>query len=150
MRVCIITILFVLMGVVCNAQNFTKQDSLRGSITPERSLWDLSYYHLDIVVDIEKQTIQGSNTIRYRVVGPNQLIQIDLQPPMKISKFFEDGKELKYTRDGNAYFIELKKEQIAEAYNEIIIQHSGKPRIAPRPQAWFGKKITLANLLLQA
>ncbi len=133
MRVIIITILFVLMGIVCNAQNFTKQDSLRGSITPERSWWDLSYYHLDIAVDIEKQTIEGSNTIRYRVLKPNQLIQIDLQTPMNISKVFEDGKELKYTRDGNAYFIELKKEQIAETYNEIIIQYSGKPRIAPNP-----------------
>ncbi|WP_299159287.1 M1 family metallopeptidase [uncultured Eudoraea sp.] len=133
MSVFISTILFVMMGIVCNAQNFTRQDSLRGSITPERSWWDLSYYYLDIAVDIEKQTIQGSNTIRYRVLQPNQRIQIDLQPPMGINKVYEDGKELKYTRDGNAYFIELKKEQIPEDYNEIIIWYSGKPKIAPRP-----------------
>jgi len=105
MRVFNTAILFVMMGIVCQAQNFTGQDSLRGSITPERSWWDLSYYHLDIAVDIEKQTIQGSNTIRYIVLKPNQLIQIDLQPPMNISKVFEDGKELKYTRDGNAYYL---------------------------------------------
>ena len=133
MRVFIITVVFVMMGIVCNAQNFTRQDSLRGSITPERSWWDLSYYHLDIVVDIENQTINGSNTIRYKVLQPNQRIQIDLQPPMNISKVFEDGKELNYTRDGNAYFIELKKVQVPEAHNEIIIEYSGKPRIAPRP-----------------
>jgi len=109
MRVFITTILFTMMGIFCYAQNFTRQDSLRGNITPERAWWDLSYYHLDIAIDIENQTIQGSNTIRYRVLKPNQLIQIDLQPPMNISKVLEDGKELKYTQDGNAYFIELKK-----------------------------------------
>ena len=29
----------------------TRQDSLRGSITPEREWWDLTYYHLDIKVN---------------------------------------------------------------------------------------------------
>ena len=133
MRVFLGSILFFFAGIVCQGQEYTKQDSLRGNITPEREWWDLSYYHLDIAVDIDKQTIQGSNTIRYKVLTPNQIIQIDLQPPMNISKVFEDGKELKYRRDGNAYFIELKKEQLAEAHNEIIVQYSGKPRIAPRP-----------------
>ena len=133
MRVFLGSILFFFAGIVCQGQEYTKQDSLRGNITPEREWWDLSYYHLDIAIDIDKQTIQGSNTIRYKVLTPNQIIQIDLQPPMNISKVFEDGKELKYRRDGNAYFIELKKEQLAEAHNEIIVQYSGKPRIAPRP-----------------
>ena len=36
---------------------FTRQDSLRGSITPERSWWDLAYYHLDIRVHPEAQSI---------------------------------------------------------------------------------------------
>ena len=28
--------------------DYTKQDTLRGSITAEREWWDLTYYHLDI------------------------------------------------------------------------------------------------------
>ena len=31
-----------------DSETFTRQDSLRGSITPERVWWDLNYYHLDI------------------------------------------------------------------------------------------------------
>jgi hypothetical protein len=27
-------------------KTFTRQDTLRGSITPERAWWDLTYYHL--------------------------------------------------------------------------------------------------------
>ncbi|MEQ9310795.1 MAG: DUF420 domain-containing protein [Balneolaceae bacterium] len=30
-----------------NKQEFTRQDTLRGSITPERAWWDLTFYHLD-------------------------------------------------------------------------------------------------------
>ena len=88
MRVFLGSILFFFAGIVCQGQEYTKQDSLRGKITPEREWWDLSYYHLDIAIDIDKQTIQGSNTIRYKVLTPNQIIQIDLQPPMNISKVF--------------------------------------------------------------
>ncbi|MEL0186405.1 MAG: M1 family peptidase, partial [Flavobacteriaceae bacterium] len=45
--------------------NFTKQDTLRGSITPERAWWDLVYYHLDISVKPDEKFIEGSNTITY-------------------------------------------------------------------------------------
>ena len=133
MRVGIISILISMMCIVCNAQNFTRQDSLRGSITPERAWWDLTYDHLDITVDISKQTIQGTNTIRYKVLKPGQIIQIDLQPPMDISKVTQEGKNLKYSRDGNAYFIELEKKQVPGTYKEIIVHYNGKPKIAPRP-----------------
>jgi aminopeptidase N len=133
MRIFIISILACLMCTVCYTQNFTRQDSLRGTITNERAWWDLSYYHLDIAVDIDKQTVQGSNTIKYKVLKPSQIIQIDLQPPMDISKVTQEGKELKYTRDGNAYFIELEKKQLPGTYNEIIVQYSGKPKTAPNP-----------------
>ena len=37
--------------IFANRKNFTRQDSLRGSITDERIWWDLNYYHLDIKVD---------------------------------------------------------------------------------------------------
>ncbi len=47
-------------------KNFTRQDTLRGSITPEREWWDLSYYHLDIKVEPETKTISGKNTIQYK------------------------------------------------------------------------------------
>ena len=59
----------------------TRQDSLRGSITPEREWWDLTYYHLDVKVEPEKKFISGSNTIHYRVLENKDRMQIDLQAP---------------------------------------------------------------------
>ncbi len=133
MRIFIVSILISLVGLVCQAQEYTRQDSLKGSITPEREWWDVSYYHLDIAVNVEKQTVQGSNTIRYKVLKPNQLMQVDLQPPMDIINITQDGKELKLSRDGDAYFVQLEKKQIVDSYNEIIVQYGGKPKVAPRP-----------------
>jgi len=125
--------IFFFMGSICKAQLYTRQDSLRGTITLERQWWDLTYYHLDIKVNIENQTVEGSNTIRYKVIEEKNILQIDLQPPMSISKVFQKNQELSYIRDGNVYFIELEKEQISNAINEIRIHFSGKPKIAPRP-----------------
>ena len=87
--------------------NFTKQDTLRGSITPERAWWDLTYYHLDIEVKPDEKFISGKNTINYKVLKPNQVMQIDLQEPMQITKVLQDGKELDVKHEGNAHFIQL-------------------------------------------
>ena len=121
-----------------DSQQFTHQDTLRGSITPERAWWDLNYYHLDISVHPETKSIKGKNTIRYSILEPNQTLQIDLQPPMKLTKAIQDGEELTITKDGNAHFISLKKPQtrIAES-EEIEVYYEGQPRIAVRAP-WDG------------
>ena len=44
---------------------FTKQDTLRGSITPERSWWDLNFYNLSVEVKPDEKFISGSNNSLY-------------------------------------------------------------------------------------
>ncbi|MCB9265485.1 MAG: M1 family metallopeptidase [Lewinellaceae bacterium] len=113
---------------------FTRQDTLRGAITPERAWWDLAYYHLDISVNPGDSTIRGSNTIQYRVLKPGQqLMQIDLQPPMKIEKVVQKGEELPFRQDGNAWFIELGHAPQQGATERLTVHFGGRPRIARRP-----------------
>lgn len=116
---------------------FTHQDTLRGSITRERAWWDLKYYHLDIKVNPTDSTILGSNTIRYKVLNSYNRMQIDLQEPLKIFKVMQDGKELIYTRDGSAFFIDLVAPQNAGEIKELIVFYGGKPKIAVFPP-WNG------------
>lgn len=116
---------------------FTRQDSLRGSITPERAWWDLTYYHLDIAVDPDKKTISGKNTIHYKVLKEHNVMQIDLQPPLKIEKVLQDNKQLKVTSEGNAHFITLPTAQKENSKNAIEVYYSGKPREAVRAP-WDG------------
>jgi aminopeptidase N len=134
-----------LIGFSSNAQGllnksetvFTHQDTLRGSITKERSWWDLKYYLLDIKVNSADKTITGSNTVRYTVLSKYNKMQIDLQEPMQIYKVTQGGKEQKFVRDGNVFFIELSVAQKVGETKEIVISFGGKPKEAIKPP-WDG------------
>ncbi|EIJ40818.1 aminopeptidase N [Galbibacter orientalis DSM 19592] len=124
-------------GLFHNEEQFTRQDTLRGSITPERAWWDLNYYHLDVAVEPSKKYISGKNTIRYKVLSSAQTLQVDLQPPLKIEKVTQNDKELTFTSEGNAHFIHLKEKQNKGDYNEVVVYYSGHPKEAIRAP-WDG------------
>ncbi len=135
----ILTFLIMLVPLQLLAQNviFTRQDTLRGSITPERAWWDLTYYHLDIVVNPSDSTIYGTNTVTYRVVSPSQLMQIDLQEPLKLTKAMQKNEILKFKREGNVYWIELTEKQEQGKIYSVILTYGGKPKVSIRPP-WVG------------
>lgn len=116
---------------------FTRQDTLRGSITPERAWWDLTYYHLNVSANPADSTLQGSTTIHYKVLKPYQTMQVDLQPPLKVDKVVQNGQSLTFRRDGNAYFITLQKTPVVGQQESIEVFYSGRPKIATRPP-WEG------------
>ncbi|MCG7502938.1 M1 family metallopeptidase [Tenacibaculum sp. Mcav3-52] len=118
-------------------KTFTRQDSLRGSITPERSWWDLTYYHLNVTVNPDKKFIKGKNTVQYKVLKPYQVLQIDLQPPLKITKATQNNKELKVISEGNAHFIQLQSPQKKGTVNSVDVYYEGKPKEAIRAP-WDG------------
>ena len=128
---------FQSQGLMEEKNNFSRQDTLRGSITPERIWWDLTYYHLKVKVDPEKRYVSGENTIKYNVLSANQTMQIDLQAPLNITKVAQDGKNLKILHDGNAHFITLTKRQVIGNTESIIVQYEGNPKEAIRAP-WDG------------
>jgi aminopeptidase N len=129
--------LIVLISNIVLAQNFTRQDSLRGSITKERVWWDLKKYHLDIKVNPADSTITGSNTIDYQVLDQYNVMQIDLQEPMQITKILQDGINLKFQREGNVFHVFLVANQIIGDNKKLVVFYSGKPKIAVNPP-WDG------------
>ena len=124
-------------GLMTEKNNFTRQDTLRGSITPERIWWDLTYYHLDVKVNPDKKFISGKNTIKYKVLSVHNTMQIDLQAPLKITKVTQDEKELEVIHDGNAHFVKLLKKQIIGKTDSIIVHYTGNPKEAIRAP-WDG------------
>jgi len=124
-------------GVFAQKPVFTRQDTLRGSITPERAWWDLTYYHLSVKVDPADSTFVGSNLIGYRVIEPNHVMQLDLQPPMEIMRIQQDGIDLKFRKDGNAWFITLNTQQQIGEIGYLLVEYGGKPQISKRPP-WQG------------
>ena len=118
-------------------EEFTRQDTLRGTITPERAWWDLQHYHLEVKVDPETKSLSGKNTVRYKVLESPKRMQIDLQAPMQLTRAEQDGVELEIEHEGNAHFITLKSGQKVGEEKEVILTFSGKPVEAKRPP-WDG------------
>ncbi len=117
--------------------SFNRQDSLRGSITPERAWWDLTYYHLDLQVHLPDSSLTGKNTIQYRVLEPDQRLQIDLQEPMAITQVWQEAKPLPFHRDGNAYYIDLPEIAPVGSLQEIVVAYQGQPIKSSNPP-WSG------------
>jgi aminopeptidase N len=136
-KIIIICILIFNQFVQSQNHHFTLQDTLRGSITPEREWWDLTYYHLNIDVNPDKKCISGMNTIHYKVLYPNNVMQIDLQSPLKLIKAVQDGEELSIKQNGNVHYINLKKNQKVGSINSVDVYYEGIPKEAIRPP-WDG------------
>lgn len=133
-------LMLLLLGapIFLSAQNtFTRQDTLRGTITPERSWWDLTYYHLQVAVNPEDSTLEGINTLQFKVLEAGNTMQIDLQPPMQIQKVMFQEQVMKVTKEGNAHFVDLPKGLDVNSVQEIDIYFQGKPKVSRRPP-WDG------------
>ena len=138
MRKTILTLALLSITLLAFSQpKFTRQDTLRGSITPEREWWDLTYYHLSVKVDPENKTLDGSNVIQYKVLSSHNVMQVDLQSPLQLTKAEQDGQELEIRHEGNAHFIQLVKDQTPGSVEEVKVYYSGKPITAVRPP-WDG------------
>ena len=105
----------------------TRYDMLRGAYGPYRANNDLLYYHLDIRVDPDKQTVSGKNTVRFRMLKDGTRIQLDLRDTLNIDKILMGSKTLKYVRDTGAVFIDFPETLRAGQVYSIDFYYSGHP-----------------------
>ncbi len=118
-------------------KKFSKADSLRGTLSPLRSCYDVLRYDLDIKVDIDKKFISGSNTIKFVAKSNFKKLQIDLFANMKIDKIEFKDLKLKYTRLYNAVFVEFPDTMAKETVSFLKIYYSGNPQVA-KNAPWDG------------
>lgn len=143
-----------LFSLSCTAQplsskkSFTRQDTLRGSITPERAWWNVLKYDITVEPDFNSKTIKGSNTIQFAVLQSNSSMQLDLQQPMEILSAKWNNTDLSFKRDGNVYYLQFPSAPPAGTTQSITIGFSGKPREAQRPPwdgGWIWRKDSQGN-----
>lgn len=95
-------------GRLSNRKNgFTRADTLRGMLSPLRTCYDVSFYHLTVDVNPEKRLLSGSTIIRFNTVSPFSRLQIDLYAEMAIDSIIYKGRPLPYTREFNAVFVDF-------------------------------------------
>jgi len=139
-----------------NAQ-FTHQDTLRGSNGPGRNWWDATCYNVAVEPDYKTKTIKGQTEVEFAIKqsGSRRKMQIDLQQPLIIDSilFAENNRwnKLKFSREGNVYFVDFGKRKFSSPrlpidkiespvvipQHRMIIYYHGKPREAIRPP-WDG------------
>ncbi len=118
------------------------QDTLRGTITPERAWWNVAYYDIYVAPDYKTKTISGWNQIDFTIKneGINKKMQIDLQSPMMIdSVIFNKQNITSLKRNGNIYIIDFGKYNFDKSINSytVKIYYSGKVKEALNPP-WDG------------
>lgn len=116
---------------------FSKEDTLRGKNTTERSCYDVQYYELTFEPGPETKRVKGNSAIHFLVTKPSKIIQIDLAPELKIERITERGNELVYNRVHRAVYITFDHELKPGEKRIVEVSYSGKPHIAKRPP-WEG------------
>ncbi|QDV05805.1 Aminopeptidase N [Planctomycetes bacterium Poly30] len=119
------------------AQDFTEQERLRGSITPERKWWDVQHYGLTLEVMPDTKSLEGSNVISFRTLKKGDRMQIDLQPPLEITRIVHRGEELRFERNGNVYWADFAEAIPAGQDEEVEVFYEGEPQESLRPP-WSG------------
>lgn len=123
--------------VVTKTAPVTRQEMLRGSITPEREWWDLQHYDLSVEFMPDTRSIRGSNVIDFKTLKAGRKMQIDLQEPLKITKITHKGVDLQFEREGNVYWVTFDREIPAGVDDEVSIWYEGRPVEARNPP-WTG------------
>ncbi len=119
------------------AQQFSRADSLRGTLNKFRSVFDVTYYELDLRIIPEQRFIQGSNTIHYNVVNDFTKIQLDLFANMQIDSILFGGQSLEFNREGDAFYVDFPSIQKKGEIGILTVYYNGNPTVAERPP-WDG------------
>ena len=119
------------------SKSYTYQDTIRGSLGKERTWWDVTHYAVSVEPDFEKKHISGKVDIQFKVIGNGDQMQIDLQAPMQLDKAMLGNSELKYTRNGNVFFVQVDKNLPIGSDQQLSLVYSGNVQVAVRPP-WDG------------
>ncbi|MCR6637663.1 MAG: hypothetical protein NVV82_01340 [Sporocytophaga sp.] len=104
-----LSLLFIFHCGQSQIKSFTKYDTLRGSLSPARTCYDVHFYNLKLKIDPDKKYISGSNSIYFKIIEPTTRIQIDLSSRLSIDSMLYHKEPLHFERDSNATFINFKK-----------------------------------------
>ncbi len=118
---------------------YTRQDSLRGSLSAQRTCFDVVHYDLNLRVIPDQQSIVGYNRITYKVVQPFDKIQLDLFENLQIDSVKFGNIALPFEREGKAFFVKFPMTQTVakDVTHSLTVYYQGRPTVAINPP-WDG------------
>ncbi len=131
----------LLLFIISNssfAQQFTKADTLRGSLTsPFRTCYDINFYHLTVKVDIDKKFISGDNQFSFTATTNFKTLQFDLFDNLQIEKVVYNNINIPFKREFNAVFITFPDSIKAKSKQHFTVHYSGYTTLA-KNAPWDG------------
>lgn len=106
---------------------FSRLDTLKGTLTPLRTAFDVGFYHLDVEVFPEIEELKGSSLIRFKVVEPTDKIQIDLYSGMRIDSIIHRFRSLDFEREYDAVYVSFGEQLQKDNVEEIRVYFGGRP-----------------------
>jgi aminopeptidase N len=133
----LIAAFFSLSVLVLHAQEYGRADSLRGFLYPERSCYDVTFYDLELHVDVANQSVSGKNTIHFHAEHTFSQLQLDLFDHLAIEKIEMYGRSLQFDREYGAVHVYMDFEVPQGVDAALTVYYFGKPRAAVNPP-WDG------------
>lgn len=116
---------------------FTRADSLRGTLSPARSCFDVTSYNLNLAVDINNKSISGYASAFFTIKTPTDRIQLDLYENFTIDSILSENSRLDYERETNAIFLRFPSVFTVGTTKRVTVYYHGKPQVAAKPP-WDG------------
>lgn len=116
---------------------YTRADTLRGALRPERTCFDVYHYDLTVRIIPKGRKIQGTNGIYFMVTEQTQKIQIDLFDNYTINEIKWQNQDLEFEREFNALFIKFPEMLNPGEKHKVTISYNGNPVVAKDPP-WKG------------
>ena len=89
MRELVLTYFLLFSVFYAVSQEFSREDSLRGNLTPIRTCYDVTFYDLFLMIDEEELSLEYSyNIIHFTAISNFEKIQIDLVPFLQKFPYF--------------------------------------------------------------
>jgi aminopeptidase N len=119
------------------APSFSRADTLRGSLGPLRTCFDVTYYNIDLRINPESRSLAGSVDIHFTVMKETNRIQLDLFENMIIDSITYAGSLLKFTREINAFYVSFQTQLELASKHKLTVYYHGEPVVAKMPP-WDG------------
>ena len=116
---------------------FKEKDHLRGGLTHFRTNYDVTFYELDIDIDIDEQFLTGKVDMHFNVLNTIDTFQIDLFENMKVDAIQYKNTDLSFYRKHDAVFVVMPTSLVKDSKAVVSIKYSGNPTVAKLPP-WDG------------
>jgi aminopeptidase N len=113
-----------------------------GPLMPEQAAYDIKSYDLDLRINPDERSINGTLTAQALIVHPTDWFVLDLDPPLTVDAValvnpIGNPQPLNFERRAGKLWIAFPLTKQSGDNVRVRISYGGKPRVSPRPP-WAG------------